>query len=528
MSADAPAGVGLCGVGLGWRPEIAPLVAALPNLGFVEVVAESVACEFAGSDGSGVAGHGSAVPSHGSAVPSHGSARAELAAYVARGVPVVPHGVGLSLGSADPADLGPVDVLARIASALGSPLVSEHLAFVRGGGLEAGHLLPCPRTREGVAVIARNVARVRAELPVPLALEMPATLLSWPDDELTDAQFVTECLDATGCRLVLDIANVYANAVNTGRDPAAEMAAYPLERIAYCHIAGGVWHDGVYLDTHTHPIVPEVLDLAAELARRAPGVPVLLERDGDYPFPHVLAAELDAVRRAVAPPRAATLPTTEGEAPPARDGGSGSGSIPGPVPGHRLAARQAELVGALVRGTPTPDGFDPVGVARTARTLVRKRWAAVRRHWPVATADVIGQATAQTAAQTAVQTSGRGSEQAQRGTAADLFAAWAAEHRAAGGLPLGGFADGYRFLAWRESAGRLPDAAAADLARARLFWRSVSDGGAAGGGLAADGGGVAPRAWRVWATARARGTSGVVTARAWGSATRPRGVRTRP
>lgn len=267
----------LTGVGLGWRAEIAPLVAGLSGLGFLEVVAESIHCDLGG-----------------------GAGRA-LAPYVAAGVLVVPHGVGLSLGSADPADLGPVAVLADVALALASPLVSEHLAFVRGGGVEAGHLLPCPRTREGVAVIARNVAQIRDQLPVPLALEMPATLLTWPEDEFTDAQFVTECLAATGCQLVLDIANVFANAVNTGREPAAELDAYPLEAIAYCHIAGGVWHDGVYLDTHTHPIVPGVLDLAEHLGRRLPGVPVLLERDGDYPYPSVLAAELAEVRLRVAP-----------------------------------------------------------------------------------------------------------------------------------------------------------------------------------------------------------------------------------
>lgn len=492
-SADASPGAAvLAGVGIGWRPEIAPVVAGMAGVDFVEVVAENVSCAFATPRG---------IEEDVGSI-DHPSARVDLAAYVARGVPVVPHGVGLSLGSADTADLGPVHVLADVAAGLGSPLVSEHLAFVRGGGIDAGHLLPCPRTREAVAVVARNVARVRDRLPVPLALEMPATLLTWPDDELTDAQFVTECLAATGCGLVLDIANVYANAVNGGRDPAADLEAYPLERIAYCHIAGGVWDDGVYLDTHTHPVVPEVLDLAAHLASRRPGAPVLLERDGNYPFPDVLTAELADIRRRVAPSaQSRSNAETGAGSPMPRKAGSGPAALPdavgrrgGESPGRDqdLAGRQADLVAALVRGAPPPAGFDPVGVERTARTLVRKRWAAVRRHWPVATAALLG---------------------AEPGRSMAGFAEWATAHRDAGGLPLGGLLDGWTFLDWTATRYGLPDAAAVELATRGLTHRLAT--GPSGEPT------LVRRRWVGVGNSRV----GQVTVRAVGRASAPRHVR---
>ena len=243
--------------GLGWRREIASVVTeavAAGAIGFVEVIAED----------------------------AHSLRPGEVT------VPVVPHGVGLSLGSADPRELGPVAVLRDAAERFGSPLVSEHLAFVRGGGLEAGHLLPCPRTPLGARVAAANITRVCAQLPVPLAVELPATLFDWPEDTLTDAQFVSEVLANCPAGLLLDVANVYANAVNRGDDPLTELRAYPLERITYCHIAGGRWIDGRYVDTHTDPVPPEVFQLAAEL----PGVPILLERDGRYPTPARLIAEV--------------------------------------------------------------------------------------------------------------------------------------------------------------------------------------------------------------------------------------------
>ena len=215
-----------------------------------------------------------------------------------RGVPVVPHGVRLSLGSADEPDPARVGHLAELAERLGAPLVSEHVAFVRGGGLEAGHLLPVPRTREALDVLVANVRLAQAELGVPLALEHVAALLEWPAPELDEAAFLTELLERTGALLLLDLANTYANARNHGGDPLAFLDALPLERIAYVHVAGGVERDGLYHDTHAHPTPPAVLELVAELCARRDPPGVMLERDDAYPPEAELAAELDAIAAA--------------------------------------------------------------------------------------------------------------------------------------------------------------------------------------------------------------------------------------
>jgi uncharacterized protein (UPF0276 family) len=278
----------LHGVGIGWRDELAGLVDRRQGLGFVEVVAERF--------------------HDGAALP------AGLARLRERGVPVVPHGVRLSLGSAAEPDPGRVGHLAGLAERLESPLVSEHVAFVRGGGLEAGHLLPVPRTRDALDVLIRNVRLAQAELPVPLALEHVAALLEWPAPELDEAAFLTGLLERTGAWLLLDVANLYANARNHGGDPLAVLDALPLERVAYVHVAGGVERDGLYHDTHAHPTPPPVLGLVAELCARFTGGPprrlppgpprrdppgVMLERDDAYPPEPELAAELDAIAAAV-------------------------------------------------------------------------------------------------------------------------------------------------------------------------------------------------------------------------------------
>jgi uncharacterized protein (UPF0276 family) len=265
------------GVGIGWRPEIAGFVADLPGLRFVEVVAESLQS-----------------PSNG--VPEG------LRELRDRGVAVVPHGIRLSLGGADPVDAHRVSHLAACASALGAPIVSEHIAFVRAGGVEAGHLLPVPRTRDAVDAIVDNVRRTQAELPVPLALEPIAALFEWPEPELAEADFLTEILDRTGALLLLDIANVYANARNRGEDPVDLLDRLPLERVAYVHVAGGAEHDGLYHDTHTDAVPAEVLDLVAELCARCRPPALMLERDGHYPPAHQLRDELDAIAHAAGRP----------------------------------------------------------------------------------------------------------------------------------------------------------------------------------------------------------------------------------
>ena len=269
----------LAGVGIGWRPELAGFVARRDRLGFAEVVAESLHDD--------------------RPLP------AGLEALLARGVPVVPHGVRLSLGSAEEPDPARVVHLARLAERLGAPLVSEHVAFVRGGGLEAGHLLPVPRTREALGVVVANVRLAQAELGVPLALEHVAALLEWPAPELDEAAFLTELLERTGALLLLDLANLHANARNHGGDPLDLLDALPLERIAYVHVAGGVERDGLYHDTHAHPTPPPVLELVAELCARFSGGPprrdppgVMLERDDAYPPEAELAAELEAITAA--------------------------------------------------------------------------------------------------------------------------------------------------------------------------------------------------------------------------------------
>ncbi|MFJ3586689.1 DUF692 domain-containing protein [Streptomyces sp. NPDC090127] len=316
------------GVGIGWRPEIAAAVEALPGVDWVEVVAENVC-----------AGH----------LPD------ALARLRARGVTVVPHGVSLGLGGADRPDAGRLAELAATATALGAPLVSEHIAFVRAGGaltatpvLEAGHLLPVPRTWDALDVLCENVRIAQDSLPVPLALENIAALIAWPGEELTEGQFLAELVERTGVRLLIDVANLHTNHVNRGESPSKALAELPVEAIAYVHVAGGLARDGVWHDTHAHPVPEPVLDILSDLASRVSPPGVLLERDDNFPPAEELASELATIRgRVAAGTRAAAAGAARAaERPTGADGDVTAGrpaATDGDVTAGRPAATDADI-----------------------------------------------------------------------------------------------------------------------------------------------------------------------------------------
>ncbi len=217
-------------------------------------------------------------------------------ALVRDAVPVLLHGIGLSLGSAEGVDPERLRHIARVAEALSPPWFSEHIAFTRAGGVEIGHLTPLPFTREAVDTVARNVAGLKRALPgVPILLENIAYPFVLPGAEMTEAEFVRAVVEAADTGLLLDLENVHANARNHGYDPITYLESLPLERVTEVHLAGGTVSGGQYVDSHTRPVPEESWALLEWLVPRAPVRALIIERDDDLPPFEELLAE---VRRA--------------------------------------------------------------------------------------------------------------------------------------------------------------------------------------------------------------------------------------
>ena len=330
-------------VGVGWRPEIAgALLEDRERVDLVEVVAETCF------------------------IPT--ATRREVMA-LAEVWPVIPHGVKLSLGSAEGIEVERARRLGALARELGAPCVTEHVSFVRAGGHEVGHLTQLPRTRAAVAVVARNVALARKHIgDTPLVLENVAWTVRWPDDEMSEADFYAEVAAATGCDLMLDLSNLHANALNEGLDPRASLRAFPLDRVVMAHVAGGrrVAPD-FFLDSHADPVPEAVFELLSELSALRGAVPVILERDADFPPWRELSAELD---------RARAITSTQASAPAVDLAPLTLRSLPA-VDLAPLASAQSELAASITAPpgspAPPPPGFDPAAVERTRELLQRKR-----------------------------------------------------------------------------------------------------------------------------------------------------------
>ena len=225
-------------------------------------------------------------------------------------VPVMLHGVSLGLASTVAVEDWRLDQMARLVAATGAEGWSEHLAFVRGGGIEIGHLAAPPRTPASVEGACRNIERAARIVGGPPQVENVASLVQPPASTLDEAEWIGRIVGETGAPLLLDLHNLYANAVNFGDDPIALLHRLPLHRVGCVHLSGGRWIDGPngarrLLDDHLHDVPPPVFELLAELGRKAPQpLTVIIERDGRYPPFVQLLGELAAARRALAAGRA--------------------------------------------------------------------------------------------------------------------------------------------------------------------------------------------------------------------------------
>ena len=267
-------------IGLGWRPALAAGI--LSNLDKIDIV-EVIADDF------------------------FNAPRRERRALrtLAAQTPVTLHGVSLGLASSVAVEPKRLDQMARLCEEVAPVSWSEHLAFVRGGGVEIGHLAAPPRTAATIDGALANLARATAIAGVAPQVENVATLIDPPGSDRDEATWVSEIVRGGNCDLLLDLHNLYANALNFSFDPLDFIARIPSESIAAIHLAGGKWigQQGArrLLDDHLHDVPDSVYDLLAEVgARTRRPLTVILERDGDFPSIGCLLDQLDRARQALA------------------------------------------------------------------------------------------------------------------------------------------------------------------------------------------------------------------------------------
>lgn len=260
----------LAGAGIGLRaPHQTELLQRQPPLAFIEVHSEN----------------------------HFGLGGASLAVLLAarEHYPLSLHGVGLSLGSAAQLSRAHLQRLAALVDRVEPTLVSEHLSWNALPDQHLHDLLPLPFTTAAIGLLASRIGQVQDALGRPLLVENVAAYVRFADDEMPEWEFVAEVVRRSGCRLLLDVNNLYVNAHNHGFDALDYLAGLAPWMVGQYHLAGHCVRDGAHgrwlLDTHDDVVAAPVWSLYAAALRRFGPQPTLIEWDSRLPALDVLLAE---------------------------------------------------------------------------------------------------------------------------------------------------------------------------------------------------------------------------------------------
>jgi len=262
--------------GVGFKPaHFRDILAAAQPIGFIEVHAEN----YMGAGG-----------------PPH----AQLAALRER-YALSMHGVGLSIGSMRSLDRDHLARLKKLCDQYAPESFSEHLAWSSHGDVYLNDLLPLPYTEQTLARVIEHIDEVQTTLGRQMLLENPSTYIGFAESTIPEVDFLKEVSTRTGCRLLLDVNNVFVSANNHATQPLSYLDSFPLDRVKEIHLGG---HDEetddkgdlLLIDTHGTPVAEAVWALYAHVIARTGPIATLIEWDNDVPDWPTLRAEAVAAQ----------------------------------------------------------------------------------------------------------------------------------------------------------------------------------------------------------------------------------------
>lgn len=226
----------------------------------------------------------------------HGYAR-HLLFKLREHYPIALHGVSMSIGSSDPLDKEYLGKLRLLCQELEPKLVSDHLCWTGIQGINSHDLLPMPLTEESLTHVCARVQQVQEFLQRPLVIENPSTYFAFQENQFHEWDFLAQLVKRSGCRLLLDVNNIYVSAKNLGFSAHDYLAGIPLDAVVQCHLAGPTDCGTHLIDTHDKPVPTAVWQLYQQMIEQA-GRPIstLLEWDANIPdFPE-LVGELNLAK----------------------------------------------------------------------------------------------------------------------------------------------------------------------------------------------------------------------------------------
>lgn len=251
------------GVGVGLRPVHYEHFLESPpkSVSWVEVISENYMCWRTRSSGRSL----------------------QLLERVRKNLPVVLHGVSLSIGSSDRLDAEYLTALEGLIHRIEPAWISDHLCWTGIHGRNLHDLLPLPYTQEALEKVVERIKQVQDRLGRQILIENPTTYLQFTESEMSEWDFMAEMATRADCGILLDVNNVFVSAVNHGFDPHTYLNAIPMERVGQIHLAGHTDKGTHLIDTHSTPVRPEVWDLYRAAVKRFGKISAMIERDDDIP-----------------------------------------------------------------------------------------------------------------------------------------------------------------------------------------------------------------------------------------------------
>lgn len=229
-----------------------------------------------------------------------GGRQLRILEQVRASLPVIAHGVSMSIGSAGGLDRDHLARLKILEQRIDPLFVSDHLCWTRTSAHNSHDLLPMHLTREALDVVCDNIDEAQNALGRAMLFENPSSYLTFPEDEMTEWEFLSQMTQRSGCYLLLDVNNIYVSSRNHGFCADDYLAGLPLDRVRQIHLAG---HDpatperDIIIDTHDRAVADPVWELYAKAIAMVPQpVATMIERDEDIPAIGVLLDELDHAR----------------------------------------------------------------------------------------------------------------------------------------------------------------------------------------------------------------------------------------
>jgi len=225
--------------------------------------------------------------------------KADELELLAGNFPLIPHGLAMSLGSAEGLDAVYLKKYANLVQQLKPAWCSEHISFTRAGGIDIGHLTPLPKTDAVLSVLHDNIARLQDTIQTPLILENITDTIRYPAEKYDGADFLCKLCEQNQVGLLLDVTNLFINSQNQRFDPVELLHRLPAERIVQLHFVGSHIEEGIWVDSHSKATQSEIWELLEQVVRFAPVKGMILERDENIPHLKELTPELEHAKSIV-------------------------------------------------------------------------------------------------------------------------------------------------------------------------------------------------------------------------------------